>query len=247
METLLQIGLSNALVATLLAVFVALVSRVCRRPAVVHTLWLLVLLKLVTPSPLVLPVSLPDQLSLLPATSLEIAADTEQARPASHPDSHGWTWSETARGLAFTAFAWLRDSWVSLVLAVWLAGAFLWLTLTMVRSYRFGRLLRFGRPGSRQLQEQAQMLADNLGLARCPRICILPGVLSPMLWGMGWRTWLLLPADLIGRLEPEQLRTLLAHELAHARRRDTWVRIIELVVLGLYWWFPVAWWARRRL
>jgi hypothetical protein len=38
----------------------------------------------------------------------------------------------------------------------------------------------------------------------------------------------------------------LAHELAHLRRRDHWVRWLELVVLGLYWWHPVAWWARRR-
>src|SRR5262249_15861122 len=28
---------------------------------------------------------------------------------------------------------------------------------------------------------------------------------------------------------------------------DPWVRRLELVVLGLYWWFPVAWWASRQL
>ena len=39
----------------------------------------------------------------------------------------------------------------------------------------------------------------------------------------------------------------LAHELAHWKRRDHWVRRLEAVVLGLYWWYPVAWWAHRRL
>src|SRR5205823_5460117 len=34
---------------------------------------------------------------------------------------------------------------------------------------------------------------------------------------------------------------------AHLRRRDHWVRRLELVVLGFYWWHPVAWWACRRL
>ena len=49
MDELLQIGLSNAVVAVLLAVPAALAGRYCRRPALVHALWLLVLLKLVTP------------------------------------------------------------------------------------------------------------------------------------------------------------------------------------------------------
>src|SRR5437879_6255717 len=61
MHPLLEMILSNALVATLLAVLAALVSHVVRRPALTHALWLLVLLKLVTP-PLV-PVQLPWSLA----------------------------------------------------------------------------------------------------------------------------------------------------------------------------------------
>jgi hypothetical protein len=41
--------------------------------------------------------------------------------------------------------------------------------------------------------------------------------------------------------------TVLAHELAHFRRRDHWVRWFEALVLGIYWWHPVAWIARRQL
>ena len=57
MGTLLEIALSNAVVAALLALAAAAVSALCRRPALAHRLWLLVLLKLVTPP--VLPVPLP--------------------------------------------------------------------------------------------------------------------------------------------------------------------------------------------
>jgi hypothetical protein len=56
-----------------------------------------------------------------------------------------------------------------------------------------------------------------------------------------------LPAALWERLAPDQQDTLLAHELAHLRRRDHWVRRLELLVLGLYWWHPVVWWGRRQL
>ncbi len=37
------------------------------------------------------------------------------------------------------------------------------------------------------------------------------------------------------------------HELAHLKRRDHWVRWLELAVAGLYWWHPAVWWIRRAL
>jgi hypothetical protein len=57
----------------------------------------------------------------------------------------------------------------------------------------------------------------------------------------------LVPASLLERFTLEQWDTLLAHELAHLRRGDPWVRMLELAALALYWWHPVVWWARREL
>src|SRR5258708_3127674 len=54
---------------------------------------------------------------------------------------------------------------------------------------------------------------------------------------------LLLPAELWRGLNETQRDTLLLHELAHLRRRDHLVRWLELLVVGLYWWHPAAWWA----
>ena len=57
MDTLVHIGLLNAVLATGLAILAA-AARVLRcRPAFVHALWLLVLLKLLTPPFLVIPIS----------------------------------------------------------------------------------------------------------------------------------------------------------------------------------------------
>src|SRR5688500_15562071 len=56
MSTLLHVGLANLLCASALAVAAALVGRYARRPALTHSLWLLVLLKLVTPPFFTLPV-----------------------------------------------------------------------------------------------------------------------------------------------------------------------------------------------
>ncbi len=68
-----------------------------------------------------------------------------------------------------------------------------------------------------------------------------------MIWAPIGPPRLLLPEGLWDRLDERQQDAVLTHELAHLQRRDHWVRRLEAVVLGLYWWNPVAWWARRQL
>jgi hypothetical protein len=97
------------------------------------------------------------------------------------------------------------------------------------------------------LQRQADLLAKRFGLSRSPQIRLVNASLPPMLWVMQRSPVIFLPRTLVDRLSPEQLLTVLAHELAHYRRHDHWVRWLEVLVVGLYWWHPVAWIARRQL
>ena len=86
-----------------------------------------------------------------------------------------------------------------------------------------------------------------MGLSYHPPVLIVRDVISPMLWGIGRRTRLLFPVNLLARLDAAARETLIAHELAHFRRGDHWVRAFELVVSGLYWWNPIVWWARHEI
>ena len=56
-----------------------------------------------------------------------------------------------------------------------------------------------------------------------------------------------MPEGLLPKLTSEERDTLLVHELAHVRRRDHWVRLLELAVTVVFWWYPVTWWVRRAL
>jgi hypothetical protein len=134
-----------------------------------------------------------------------------------------------------------------MVAGVWLTGSAAWLVLAGVRIVRFGRLLRHARPAPEAMQAQAEALAKGLGLVRCPGVWLVPGCVSPLLWAVGRAPRLLVPQSLWDQLDDDQQAALLVHELAHLRRRDHWVRRLELVVTGLYWWHPAVWWARRRL
>src|SRR5947209_19977157 len=64
MQSLLEIVLSNSAIATLLAVIAAVAGRYCRRPSIVYGLWLLVLVKLVTPPLVRIPVSFISELTI---------------------------------------------------------------------------------------------------------------------------------------------------------------------------------------
>src|ERR1700732_3715872 len=59
MPVLLEIGLTNAVLAALLALVVFGLTRICRRAPVVHALWLLVLIKLITPPLVSCPLAWP--------------------------------------------------------------------------------------------------------------------------------------------------------------------------------------------
>ena len=79
MDTLLRVGLSNAAVAVVLAVLAVAAGCLCRRPAVAHGLWLLVLLKLVTPPLVHVPLPWPAD----PAQNRKPAEDNGYIAPFS--------------------------------------------------------------------------------------------------------------------------------------------------------------------
>ena len=134
-----------------------------------------------------------------------------------------------------------------MALGLVLAGALAWWALAAVRIVRFHRLLRDVEPMPAEWQAEVAELAARLGLRRPPSVYLVPGDVPPMLWAFGRRVRLLVPSRFWATLGDDERTALLLHELAHLRRRDHWVRWLELVVAGLYWWHPAVWWLRRAL
>ena len=67
----------------------------------------------------------------------------------------------------------------------------------------------------------------------------------PMTWGL-WRTCLLLPED-AETWTPAALRSVLLHELAHARRCDCLTQLGTQIICALYWFNPLVWLASRQM
>jgi len=73
-----------------------------------------------------------------------------------------------------------------------------------------------------------------------------PGLLEPGVVGI-FRPTLLLPEGIVENLTPPQLEAVLAHELAHIRRRDNLTAALHMLVEAIFWFHPIVWWIGARL
>ncbi|HEX4143047.1 MAG TPA: M56 family metallopeptidase [Pirellulales bacterium] len=275
MNTLLQIGLSNAVVAGVAAVVVMGLTRVWRNPHLAHLLWALVLLKLVTPPLVAVPMPIATPLPRMLEDRLPTTNDAERSDAAARvaavdadaAESTGDRQSAEGQAAENDAAENRRAAaddvmhgdvvvhgggaadvdWRALLVFVWAGGAAAWTGLLAARLLRFQRLVRDMPAAPEAWQEEIATLAARLDLCAWPSVRLAEGAISPLLWAMGGRAVIVMPRALAESLGPRGARALLAHELAHYYRRDHWMRWFEMLVLAICWWNPVAWWARRQL
>lgn len=243
---------SNLILAALMAAIAFAVGRWTNRPALAHALWLLVLVKLVTP-PL-----FPVPIRLLPPEEIAVVEPVEEPKPAESTGqireiaiAAGGVPAELPKPVEAAAVpppTVPNMSWPScqtVLFAVWVIGFASHLGLTVLHVRRFTRYLRFASAAPESFVREVATVAARLGLS-APRVKLLPGEVAPFVWSLG-RTTLYFPENLRDRLTPPQRATVIAHELAHVWRRDHFVRWIELLAVAAFWWLPLAWLARREL
>ena len=118
---------------------------------------------------------------------------------------------------------------VWLVCAILLAAYFVIGYACMVRRFRGTRLAP---------QPSIDALLDRFRFSRDPRICVSNSRRAPLTFGV-FRPTVLLPEDL--PIGDAQFQLVLAHELAHIRRKDCLRKLLLTVCLCLYWWNPLVW------
>jgi bla regulator protein blaR1 len=237
--------------STVFAALIGLVALACRRnqASLRHALWLAASIKFLIPfAPLV---ALGAQLApatlerLAPPAALAVAIDSASqpfATPTSaSPASRAATPSSSPARSAISASA-------SAVLAtIWGGGTLLVLGIWGLRWRRVDALARRGprlTDGAevdtlRRLERQAG-LRTALSIVEAPASCEpgIFGIVTPVL---------LWPAGIREHLTADQLRAILAHEVAHARRRDNLTAALQAVVEAIFWFHPLVWWIGARL
>lgn len=220
--------------ATVIAVGTEVVVRVGRitAPAVLHRIWTGAVIAM-----LLLPVwglwgpmaSMPVSMPVLPlpqAAVRIVTAPSQASTSARAPATEGLrqqaNGASAARPADWNGREW---SWRGLALAIYgLVACALLLRLV------------FGTLRARRLVRQSVLTAGRLTNAGCASPVTVGWLRPIVILPHGWRDW-----------SPAKLDAVLAHEHAHARRRDPLVQWLALLNRALFWFHPASWWAARRL
>jgi beta-lactamase regulating signal transducer with metallopeptidase domain len=132
------------------------------------------------------------------------------------------------------------------VVLLWLVGVTL-LSIRLVVSWsRIKKLALSAAPASETWQRTLARLADALALQRGVAILESAAVEVPTV--IGWlKPLILLPLSTISALKPEEIEMLLAHELAHIRRHDFFVNLMQTAIETLMFYHPAVWWMSHRI
>lgn len=148
------------------------------------------------------------------------------------------------RGTAFEAW-WPHVS-------PWVVSAYLFgmaiMTLRLIMGlYGSQRLRTTAQPvkGS-HLQSDLARLAKRIGLRVVPVVAMSARVTTPLVVGV-LRPAILLPTAFVSGLRPEQVEALLLHELAHIRRWDHVVNLLQRIIETLLFFHPAVWWVSKRI
>jgi beta-lactamase regulating signal transducer with metallopeptidase domain len=267
--------LDSAVKGTVLLVAAAVVTLLLRRDSAAtrHLVWLIamVALLLVPALSALLPAwrALPEWLPMHANAAISTPAEAPSARPSAlvigevapgNVEAPGAATQRagaspiephatylTSRHTAQPAAEW-SESWLSILPVAWVAGvgaiilrllAARWLLWSTERQATV--LSADGGP----ILSTVQAAALQLGIGRPICVMVHSGPTIPVVWGiLHYR--LLLP-EAARQWSPEQLQSVLLHELAHLRRRDTLTQLLTQIVCALHWFNPLVWFAAWRL
>nr|WP_315249001.1 M56 family metallopeptidase [uncultured Duganella sp.] len=101
-------------------------------------------------------------------------------------------------------------------------------------------------PGQQRWEAELAQLAQRFGITRAVRLRVTATLASPVTadW---WRPVVLVPASLLSGMPQDLLHALLAHEMAHIKRHDYAVNLLQNVIETLLFYHPAVWWISRRI
>jgi uncharacterized protein (TIGR03435 family) len=133
------------------------------------------------------------------------------------------------------------------IVSIWSLGVLLLLARAGAGWWRVRRLHKLALATmSSSWQATGNRLASRLGLARVIRIVELPYVDVPLVVGC-LRPVVVLPIAALTQLNAAQVEAILAHELAHVRRHDYLVNLMQTLAETLLFYHPAVWWLSARI
>ena len=133
------------------------------------------------------------------------------------------------------------------LVVIWLIGCFA-LSIRLVGGCMVAARLRLLQVSAPPLEwrDTLDSLIARTRLSFPVRLLVSSFVQTPAV--VGWlKPAILLPAAAVTGLAPEHIQALLAHELAHIRRHDYLVKVLQRIAETLLFYHPAVWWLSSQI
>ena len=130
---------------------------------------------------------------------------------------------------------------------LWILGSLLMLTRLFIGVLDIKTHLLAGtNVAPAWLQNIKSQISTRLGLSKNIILLLTSRVSAPCTFGFKTH-YLLLPASLVTQLASDELELILAHELAHIKRYDYLINLLQRLIEALLFFHPVVWWLSNRI
>lgn len=139
-------------------------------------------------------------------------------------------------GTSYSVFAWMAKISPYLVTG-WALGVIFYIFRLMLSGIELGRVRQLTGMPNAAAEALLEGLRVRMEVKRPVRLLITERSAEPMTFGF-FRAVIVLPVSYVSQVPAEQLEMILAHEMAHIRRRDYLVNIIQSVFDALLFFNP---------
>ena len=234
---------SSVLIVLLLVIDFLLHKRV--RAVFRYCLWMLVFVKLVLPASFALPTGVGYWLGDYFTRETPIVTfvpQTEEALPITFDIADEYIPLEmpVVSEMVPAGIKLEPICWQGLVFLGWLAGMFLLLALLIQRIYFVRGLIAQSKPANGRLVDILEQCRKQIGIRQNIELRLTGTTLSPAVCGL-FKPVILMPAALLEKLSREKVKAVLIHELAHIKRADIWVNLLQTMLQIVYFYNPLVW------
>ncbi|MBN2589056.1 MAG: hypothetical protein JXA96_04285 [Sedimentisphaerales bacterium] len=246
---------SSILIIALLAIDLLIRKHV--KAVLRYSIWLLVFIKLITPTTLSLPTSLGYWLGdLFP----EKAAKKQLVTQPQEENIAGYIMSpqtlpqiENYKPVTNVPAAYTPVTETPVITPAsptikiqgvlflgWIVGELILFALLLQRTFFVKRIIAQSKPASSKLQDILNESCQIVGTGSKIELNVSQSLQSPAACGL-LKPKIIFPSALLKCFSSEKLRTTMLHELAHIKRKDIWINSLQTFLQIFYFYNPLLW------
>ena len=139
----------------------------------------------------------------------------------------------------------IPPEWPYWTLSVWLTGVVFFGSRLLLGLFAVSRFTATSAPAPERIAELVRRISRRVGCHIRTRVVVSTRIAEPIAVRI-LRASIVLPAAWLVEVPADVLESVIAHELAHIRRRDLWINLFQRIVETLLFYHPSVWWLSSR-